>query len=370
VFLANRNYAAKRSDHYPAAEGERRNRSGSSPTTISYIILWMADAEHVRILLGEGVAAWNQSRQSSSIHADFSGANLSEANLAGADLQYANLCGTVLSRTNLCGANLFAARLAGADLRWASLRGAMLQLANLTGAVFQATNLEHANLRYAKGLESCQHLAPSSIDYWPLHTLSESKDIPVAFLRGCGLGLDFVEYLVSLQNAPAQVNSCFITYITADSLFARRLHDALRTLRIRCWLDERQIVSDNSNRLGRRSRMWDKELLCCSEHSLTTFWIAQEILAAIDGEREFETPSLWPLDIDGYLFSDIYKDGHPTTGGFQFRFGDINWQSSEVLDFSGWERDNRGFDKRMRMVASLVERPLHVAPGRANRETG
>jgi len=111
------------------------------------------------------------------------GACLHEAHLQEANLQQAYLVGT-----DLRGAELSGACLEGADLQWANLqetilRDARLQDANLHESVVGSTIFGHTHLHGARGLDTCRHQAPSSLD---LGTCTCSGSLPAAFLRGCG----------------------------------------------------------------------------------------------------------------------------------------------------------------------------------------
>jgi len=172
----------------------------------------MADEEHVD-LLKQGVEVWNKWRQKTpDIKAD-----LHDADLSGADLDRANLGG---------------AKLNGADLGGAILNSASLSSADLSRATLYETVFGDTNLTRAKGLETCQHLAPSTIDH---RTLQRSGPLPLAFLRGVGLPGNLIHYLPSLQNQPIQFYSCFISYSSKDQDFVERLHADLQNKGVRCW---------------------------------------------------------------------------------------------------------------------------------------
>ena len=94
----------------------------------------MANADHLALLLKEGVDAWNAWRvkQASSVP-DLSGADLHGVNLHEANFYEANLSGADLSKAYLGGGNLGRATLCGANLREADLSETYLLEANLSG---------------------------------------------------------------------------------------------------------------------------------------------------------------------------------------------------------------------------------------------
>jgi uncharacterized protein YjbI with pentapeptide repeats len=97
--------------------------------------------------------------------------------------------------------------------------------ANLSGADLLETIFVNTNLNDVQGLDACVHYGPSTIDH---RTMAISGPLPLAFLRGCGLPDEFIDYLPSLLSQPIQFYSCFISYSTKDQLFVEQLHADLQ----------------------------------------------------------------------------------------------------------------------------------------------
>jgi hypothetical protein len=187
----------------------------------------MANPEHLS-KLGEGIEAWNQWRKEHpDVVPNLSDAELSGGNLSAAKLQQANLSGANLSGANLSAANISAANLSKASLIRVNLSSAELNNADMYQVRLLETVLGDTNLSEAKGLETCVHMGPSTLDH---RTLAKSDPLPpLDFLRGCGLSDVLIDYLPSLLNQPFQFYSCFISYSTKDQEFAERLHADLQT---------------------------------------------------------------------------------------------------------------------------------------------
>jgi hypothetical protein len=105
--------------------------------------------------------------------------------------------------------------------------------------------------------------------------------------------------------------SCFISYNRQDAAFVERLYDCLQTAGINCWKDDHQLEPGAPlyESIAEGIRGWDKFLLCCSEHSLLSWWVDNEVKTLLEKEqvltKEFGSRFwlLLPLDLDGYIWS-------------------------------------------------------------------
>jgi uncharacterized protein YjbI with pentapeptide repeats len=286
--------------------------------------------------------------------ADLSRANLSRTNLSKANLAGADFSRATLLRANLFEANLWEANLDTANFSEANLCGANLTEANLSGAVFHHcqigyTSFVNVDLKNVQDLETVKHIGPS---YIAISTIFKSAgDVPRVFLRGCGIPEIFIQHLPPLVAKPIPFVSCFISFSYADRSFASKLHDHLQARGIRCWLDEHQTrpKDDSIQRVEKGISRWDRVLLCCSEASLTSWWVDNEMNRSLTKERQLmkdrgkDLLLLIPINLDGYMFKK-------------------EWQSvkkDQILsrlaaDFTGWQTDNTKFEEQFEKVVSTL----------------
>jgi uncharacterized protein YjbI with pentapeptide repeats len=318
----------------------------------------MANRKHLQVLK-QGVEAWNTWRsEHRNIWPDLSSADLYEINLADANLFGGNLTGASLSRASLSRVNLHGADLIGADLTHASLNdadlthtnlaeatlaeanlcytnlhGANLTHANLTGAdvsgvSFDDTDFIGTNLTAVRGLETCKHAGPSTLDH---RTLAKSGPLPLVFLRGCGLPEALINYLPSLLNEPFQFYSCFISYASKDHAFAERLYADLQNKGVRCWFapEDMKIGDRLRPRIDETIRLYDKLLLILSKTSVTSQWVEQEVETALAREREQDTTILFPVRIDNTVMT--LETGWPALIRNTRNIGDFRrWKTHDV----------------------------------------
>ena len=232
----------------------------------------------------------------------------------------------------------------GTDLRGVDLRGTDLRDARILSTMFADVDLSSV-----MNLEAILHHGPSTIG---IDTLFRSQGrIPEVFLRGCGVPEEFITHIPSLTANPFEFYSCFISYSHEDQSFARRLHDGLQGRGIRCWLDEKQLLPGDEiyDQVDHGVRLWDKVLLCASKHSLTSWWVDQEINAAFEKEQRLfkergkKVLALIPLNLDGFLFSDDWQSGKKT---------DVLTRMAP--DFTNWKHDHDEFESQLEQVIKAL----------------
>lgn len=352
----------------------------------------MANPENLEILK-QGVEVWNRWREEhKKVQVD-----LSEANLRGADLFKADLCEADLIKANLHGANLYKAdlfkvNLGEANLGEAYLRGATLSEANLRGADLSKADLVKADLSEAdlikanlykadlgeanlgqvylfhtifafvdlstvKGLDSCIHGGPSSLD---THTLLHSKNLPEIFLRGCGLPDNLTTFLPSLfHGSPIQFYSCFISHSTVDHLFAERLFNDLQGKGVRTWYAPEEMKGGEKlyDQIDSAIRLHDKLLLILSEHSLKSEWVLTEIRRCRKSEKREGKRKLFPIRLVDMKTIQDWECFDADSGK------DLAVEVREFFlpDFSHWKDHDsykKAFDRLLRDLKESAEQEI------------
>lgn len=103
-------------------------------------------------------------------------------------------------------------------------------------------------------------------------------------------------------------HSVFISYSTADSPFAERLHADLRRTGVNCWFAPEDLTIGAKIRptLHRQIAAQSKLLLILSAHSVASDWVGDEVEAALDFERRNSELKLFPVRIDDAVMQAQY----------------------------------------------------------------
>jgi uncharacterized protein YjbI with pentapeptide repeats len=359
----------------------------------------MANSEHLEVLQ-QGVKVWNKWREDNPdtypdllgadlISANLEGINflrtklinvqLNKANLAHADFSDAIMNSVVLRDANLEEAYLLNARLMEAHLErvslhnavlmGASFRGANLTDANLTKAKFWITNLAQAklhnadftnatmgysfleflDLRSVKGLETVSFTGPLSIGVETLY-LSNGQ-IPVLFLKNAGVPESLIDYLPSLVGTAIEFYTCFISFAEKDYEFAEKLRIDLQNAGVRCWLwkEDAKMGHDMWKSIDTAIRTYDKLIVVCSEHSLTSPAVLREVERALQKEddllrqgNDFEV--LFPIRLDDYVINEWSHHRKADMTG------------KKIGDFRNW-RNDADYRKELKRLLDSINKP-------------
>jgi len=342
----------------------------------------MANPKHLK-LLKSGVLAWNAWREeepdvwpdligaslrnlrldgvnleNANLHradldsASLVGARIRNANLKDSILKSANFQGALLQESNLYGADLREANLEGADLRDANLSRARLGGTRLHRAIFESTSFDSGLLTGALGIDTIFHKEPWSINIRTLRDTARSlADKPhlqqavVNFYRNAHVPDYMLVDHFFTPTAESGWYTCFVSYSHQDSEFAAVLCTRLEARGVTYWRDTDVGIAVGSDILAALTRAivaYDKVLLCCSESSLTSSWIHEEIGLALEKEQKLQRSVLLPLDIDGYLRSRWASPHAPLMN------------RRLVADFVGWRDDRLKLERSFEQVARAL----------------
>lgn len=192
---------------------------------------------------------------------------------------------------------------------------------------------------------TCRFWAGSELD----ERVKRYADVLHEFFNLGPEGLRVLEPAVTAAEPP-RYYSAYISYsrTTADRAFALKLYERLKAKGVSCWLYDHD-PEPGVNVLDMAAlaiQEAEKLLLCCSETSLRSWWVNDELGKAIEKERALWSKGrglvLIPLKLDDYL---------------------SRWESGKAsqvrerypADFVGWQGDAGKFDEQLQRVLRALK---------------
>jgi uncharacterized protein YjbI with pentapeptide repeats len=324
----------------------------------------LADANLAGARLTECILHRTVCAQATLMRADLSGASLAFADLARrsrpVNLRSAQLSGADLRSASLHGADLVGAILSDSDLSYADFSATDLRGTTISRCIAERLDLTKAKLGFgivssvhlstALGLDSIEHLGPTSLSTDTL--FSPSTPLPDYFLLRCGIPrslLAFTRDAASLL-AVASDHSCFISHSAADRDFASCLCHDLRTSGVRCWFapDDLRIGDHLRRRTYEAIQGHDRLLVVLSSVSLNDIVVEREVEVAFEREIKEKREVLFPISIDEALTDS-----------------EVSWASDirrtrHIGNFCNW-RNRTSYDKALRkLLSDLGGKPVYT----------
>jgi hypothetical protein len=328
----------------------------------------MSFIDHIKILK-QGVKTWNQWREDNpavipqlskvdfgdllGIPHDLTSINLRNAYIENSsffslDLDNSNFEGAILQNSNCYGTSFKNTNFKSANLELVNFTLASLDEADFKEAYLGNTIFGDCNLSSVKNLETCEHLHSSIIDHL---TLIQSVNLPLSFLRGCGLPDFIIDNISAFRSDAIIFYSCFISYSSEDHEFANRLYSDLQNRGIRCWFAPENMKGGKKSydQINDAIRLHDKLLLVVSENSMKSDWVATEIRKARIREKRENKQMLFPISISSYENIKMWEL-------FDADFGSdlaAEIRSYHIPDFSNWRNHDNYIIAFEKLIDSL-----------------
>jgi TIR domain len=193
------------------------------------------------------------------------------------------------------------------------------------------------DLSGVRGLASCVHGGPSSVDH---RTLAKSGALPLSFLQGVGFSDAVIQAIPSLYSKATQFYSCFISYSTMDQEFSGLIYSDLQNRGVRCWMAPHDMPVGGKvlDEIHAAIRLRDKLFLILSENSIASEWVEDEVTRAFDEERKRGRTVLFPIRLD----DAVLKSNEAWVEKLRAR---------HIADFTNWkdhDRYKKSFDRILR----------------------
>lgn len=208
------------------------------------------------------------------INTDLLNTDLNSSNFSNSDFTGSNLESSILCNSDLEGAILI-----NTNLRWADLRNTNLSNVEIYRAALKSTKVYFEDIKSSKVLTN------------------QLKD-----------GSLMVERAIKVM--------VFISYSHADSIFANKLENALRTKSIDVWIDSQEILPGDSLIEKIRAGIDNSQYVCAliSSNSINSSWVQNELDIAMNQQIENKKVKVLPLVLEenltlpSFLVGKLYVD--------------------------------------------------------------
>jgi uncharacterized protein YjbI with pentapeptide repeats len=297
------------------------------------------------------------------------GCKLKDSELEDSTFRDAILFGCSFRRSSMSSVDLLNCYMSHTDLSDASLRGAEMVFTNACEVIFGGTDFSGArfygtvlaqcyNLDEAHGLAEIEHLGSSTMD---VNTFKASAgELPDAFLLGIGLTGDEIQNLRAMYSVGIRFYSCFLSHADPDQEFADHLRKDLIANSVSCWHYRHDIQGGKHWRTQVQTaiKLHDKVVLICSENSVVRQNVVDEIITAIERERETGEQKLFPIRLDDFILDlDILDIADAAMESGRWREDWVRYvRSYHIPDFSGW-KDHDSYQREFQKLIRDLKNP-------------
>lgn len=303
---------------------------------------WKGDL-HAQELMDLGIIPSHQARVLDGIN--FSGCRLDGVNLRGVSLKGASFGSSSLVDADLTGALLEGSDFCGAFLNGANFTASVLGDAGFSGAELGRTLLIDTDLSDVRGLDDTHHSTASEISFSTL--VKSGFGIGEAFLRATGVSVGLLDDLRRGKRLGGEYGTCFLSYSTKDTLFARRLYDALLEVGVRVFFDCKNVDAGEplEVQLVKAIRGNDRMITVFSEVSVLSPWLQREVRASMYYKPEGFTPiRICEIEvIRGFIKDQEIKPDF------------VDGEARLVVDFSSWSEEG-GFESGFRQLLGALRK--------------
>lgn len=176
---------------------------------------------------------------------------------------------------------------------------------------------------------------------------TQQKDFSVALAPVAAAIRRTIQKFEPRAQKPVDYYSCFISYSWRDKDFATQLHDDLREVGVRCWLDAKDISPGAviADEIDKAIQAHDKVLLVLSKDSIRSDWVKHEIRNTLKLEAARRKTVLFPLRLDDAVFTTSNEKEIDSV------------KQKLIVDFTNWKEKaeyRRAFKSLVQSIAIIA----------------